>query len=204
MIAPARVTGLLTAFCVCSIGAFAHAQQQPPPAAPAPPDWTQVPTKTIHPRKPPEGWKQFSDREHGVTWFAPSEVKRTVQSDEPHTVVYDVRDGAIGISVFCIRTATQVDGSPAQFLDSMDESMLAAYRRRGVQGVARPIAHVKYAQAVGRILRIDVPGNKTTLKCDLTTPTQYYGVTVVGTPGAALDQAFIKTVTSLRFAPAAD
>jgi hypothetical protein len=170
--------------------------------APKPSSWKDCPTRTIKPRMPPEGWKQFSDAEHGVSWFSPSEVKKTVRPGAPPTVVYDAHDGEIGISVYCVQTNTRFQGSPTLFLDSMDEAAIGSLKRHGINGIPKPIANVNYGHTIGRILRIDVPGSKTIMKCDLTTPTECYTVAVTGLPDEKLNAVFAKCVTSLRFTPA--
>lgn len=166
--------------------------------------WTICPTKKIEQRNPPEGWKLFSDVERGVSWSSPSDVKKTVKTGGPPTVVYDAQDGNIRISFYCFQTDTRFLGSPTLLLDSMDEAMLGSLKRHGINGTPKPIANVKYGDAIGRILRIDVAGSKTMLKCDLTMPTECYTFTVVGLPGDKLNGTLGKCVTSLRFTPAND
>lgn len=164
--------------------------------------WEGLPTRTLKPRQPPDDWTRQSDDDHSVTWFSPSATKKTVTEGEPPKVIYDSQDGTIRISLCCVRTNTRFQGSPKLFLDSMDEAMLRSFKRNGINGIPRPVEHVKYLNAIGRILRIDVPGRKTALKCDLTTPTQCYSVIAIGEPGEKLNAVFERFVTSIQITTA--
>jgi hypothetical protein len=167
------------------------------PAAPV--TWETVPTRKFKPSDPPKGWTKHSDAAHSVTWFSPAEPKKTARPGQPPLVIYDARDGDIVLSFMCGKTATHFDGSPNRFLDAMDQGFIKAYRRNGVNATPTPVANVEYLHTKGRVLRLDVPGNKTTLKCDLTTPTQCYSILAIGHPGKELEASLRKFIAAIRF-----
>jgi hypothetical protein len=161
--------------------------------------WETVPTRKLKPRDPPKGWTKHSDAVHSVIWFSPAEPKKTARPGQPPLVIYDARDGDIVFSFMCVKTETHFDGSPNKFLDAMEQGVIKSYRRNGVNAMPTPVANVEYLHTKGRILRLDVPGNKTTLMCDLTTPTQCYAILAAGQPGEELEASFQNFIAAIRF-----
>jgi hypothetical protein len=162
-------------------------------------NWSGVPKRVLKPQEPPTGWIRHLDAAYGITWYSPSEPRRTQKEGDPPTVVYDARDENVGFSLFCIQSDTLHQGSSKLFLDSMDEGIIRSFKRNGINAIPRPVAHVKYLNTTGRLLRIDVPGNKTSLKCDLTTPSRCYSVMAVGDHNKQLYAALERFVTTIRF-----
>jgi hypothetical protein len=178
----------------------ASAQETPAANNPAaPPTWETVPKRKLKPRDPPKDWARHSDLDHSVIWYSPTKPKKTERPGSPPVVIYDSRDGDIVLSLSCMKTNTRFLGRPKLFLDGLDDGFLGAYRRNGLNASKTPVAHVEYLHTIGRVLRVDVPGNKTTLKCDLTTPTQCYSIMAIGKPGKQLEKTFQTFIATLRF-----
>ena len=188
---------LMGVYC-CSSNTFAQRTPDPETPSSSVADWKSVPTVKVEPREPPHDWTRQTDSEHGVQWFSPSEPKKTENSGKPRAVIYDAQHNGIVLSLCCTKTATRHQGSYNELLDAMDDAVVRSYRRKGLIASSHPVAHVEYMNTLGRLTRIDVKGDKTTLKCDLTTPTACYSVLAIGPRDQRLKEALLLFVTSIR------
>lgn len=156
---------------------------------------------TRHPSEvePPSNWQLHSEPEFGLSWHTPEEPKVTRRPGQPPAAIFDARVGSTVISLTCINTPTFIDGSPREFLDALDEGMIAGMERNGIEADLLELDRVELQGRIGRISRIDAPGARRGMKCDLTSPDRCYSVSVVGNDDGDVARLLERFVGSMRF-----